>query len=308
MDEQFFNRVLIVDDEQGVLDGYQRLLRREFQISVALGGEEGLEALAQFGPFAVVISDMRMPGMDGAQFLAEVKKRAPDTIRMLLTGYADMNAAMDAINRGNVYRFLTKPCTKEMLVDSINLGLDEYQKLTADREVVVHAREFKKSIANWGEDIACHWDNFKGPTGLPGPTQAREYLRPLLGSDQETYVVMFRLTALPTIENRYGEDAASGCINAASQFLMQSLERTDRLFHWDRDVLMGVIRRTMSLASLRQEFMRITSANKEQIIRLQGRSLMISSPISFEIQSAIKYSSLDILLAAFNTVFLKKQS
>ena len=83
-------KVLFVDDEQDILDGCQRLLRKEFNVSVALGEQQGLAAIEQYGPFAVVVSDMRMPGMNGAEFLAQVRKKAPDTIRMLLTGYPDL--------------------------------------------------------------------------------------------------------------------------------------------------------------------------------------------------------------------------
>ena len=92
------NKILFVDDEPAVLDGYKRLLHREFEVSTAVGGELGLSRISAEGPFSVVISDMRMPGMSGAQFLAEVRQRAPDTTRMLLTGYTDLNAAMEAVN------------------------------------------------------------------------------------------------------------------------------------------------------------------------------------------------------------------
>ena len=110
------DRILFVDDEKGVLDGYERLLHKEFYVSVASSGQEGLAAIEEHGPFSVVISDMRMPGMNGAEFLSQVKQRAPDTIRMLLTGYTDLKAAIDAVNEGNIFRFLTKPSSKEVQV------------------------------------------------------------------------------------------------------------------------------------------------------------------------------------------------
>ena len=80
------DKILFVDDEPAVLDAYKRLLHREFDVNTALGGEEALLAIHEHGPYAVVISDMRMPGMNGAQLLAQVCRTAPDTIRMLLTG------------------------------------------------------------------------------------------------------------------------------------------------------------------------------------------------------------------------------
>jgi len=76
-------RILFVDDEPPVLDGYKRTLHRDFDVDTAVGGEQGLNSIFERGPYPVVISDMRMPGMNGAQFLAQVRQRAPDTVRML---------------------------------------------------------------------------------------------------------------------------------------------------------------------------------------------------------------------------------
>jgi CheY-like chemotaxis protein len=96
------DKILFVDDEPDVLNGYKRILHREFQVDTAVGGEKALAAIQEHGPYAVVISDMRMPEMNGAQFLARVRGTAPDTVRMLLTGYTDLDAAMQAVNEGNI--------------------------------------------------------------------------------------------------------------------------------------------------------------------------------------------------------------
>ena len=93
-------KILFVDDEALALAGYERALHRDFFLSTASGGTQGLATIETNGPFAVVISDMRMPGMDGAEFLAQVRQKAPDTVRMLLTGHADLNAAISAVNEG----------------------------------------------------------------------------------------------------------------------------------------------------------------------------------------------------------------
>src|SRR5450631_4101005 len=112
-------KILFVDDEPAVLEGYKRLLGRELAIDTAIGGESGLAAIADSGPYAVVISDMRMPGMNGAQFLAKVREVAPTAVRLALTGYVDIDTAMSAVNEGNIFRFLTKPCSKENLSRAI---------------------------------------------------------------------------------------------------------------------------------------------------------------------------------------------
>ena len=113
------DKILFVHDEPPVLDGYKRMLSREFEVDTAIGGEQGLAAIHEHGPYSIVISDMRMPMMSGAQFLAKVRQTAPETVRMLLTGYTDLNAAMEAVNEGHIFRFLTKPCDKEVLGKAI---------------------------------------------------------------------------------------------------------------------------------------------------------------------------------------------
>ncbi|HEY1462042.1 MAG TPA: response regulator [Terriglobales bacterium] len=118
--------VLFVDDEPLVLEAVKRGLRREFNIHVARNGEEGLERLTEDGPYAVIVSDMRMPGMDGAQFLARVRSVSPDSIRVLLTGFSDMPAATRAVNEGRIYRFLSKPATTEELRQILRECMAQY--------------------------------------------------------------------------------------------------------------------------------------------------------------------------------------
>ena len=130
------DKILFVDDEPAVLDGYQRLLHREFDVSIASSAEQGLAWIRTNGPYAVVISDMRMPGMNGAQFLSHVRQKVPDTVRMLLTGYADLNAAMDAVNEGNIFRFLTKPCEKDILAKAIVTGVEQYRLVRLEKELL----------------------------------------------------------------------------------------------------------------------------------------------------------------------------
>lgn len=137
-------KILLVDDETAVLQGYQRLLRNDFVLETAVGGAAGLSALAQKGPYAVVVSDMRMPEMDGIQFLSKVKAASPETIRVMLTGNADLETAVDAVNDGNIFRFLTKPCTKETLGKTLTAALLQYRLVTAEKELL--ERTLKGSI------------------------------------------------------------------------------------------------------------------------------------------------------------------
>lgn len=129
-------KILFVDDDANVLAAYSRTLRRRFQLATAQGGAEGLELIERQGPFAVVIADMRMPEMDGIQFLARVKATSPDTVRMMLTGNADLQTAIDAVNEGHVFRFLVKPCPPETLIQAIEAGLAQYRLVMAERDLL----------------------------------------------------------------------------------------------------------------------------------------------------------------------------
>lgn len=127
------NKILCVDDEPNILQGYKRTLRKDYDIFVAEGGPEGLALIASEGPFAVITSDMRMPGMDGVQFLSRVKEIAPDSVRVMLTGNSDQQTAMEAVNEGNIFRFLTKPCATETLAKTLDAGLEQYRLITAEK-------------------------------------------------------------------------------------------------------------------------------------------------------------------------------
>ncbi|MBN2342797.1 MAG: response regulator [Deltaproteobacteria bacterium] len=130
------DKILLVDDEPNVLSGYKRGLRQRFDVYTAEGGEKGLEAVQSHGPFAVIVADMRMPLMDGVQFLKKVKRIAPDSTRMMLTGNADQETAMQAVNVGAIFRFLTKPCPSNELTAALTLGVRQYKLVTAEKEVL----------------------------------------------------------------------------------------------------------------------------------------------------------------------------
>jgi len=129
-------KILLVDDEQLVLDGLQRQLRKKYDVHTAASGEEALQRIMSGGPFAVVVSDMRMPIMDGIAFLTKVRRIAPESVRMMLTGNADQQTAVVAINQGAIFRFLTKPCSHEDLTTALDAALDQYHLITAEKELL----------------------------------------------------------------------------------------------------------------------------------------------------------------------------
>jgi CheY-like chemotaxis protein len=129
-------KILLVDDDPNILDGYRRSLSREFKMETAVGGQEALKLAAESGPYAVVVSDMRMPGMDGIQFLSTIKAQWPDTIRVMLTGNADTETAVNAINEGSIFRFLNKPCDKDAMARTLTAALVQYGLVTAEKHLL----------------------------------------------------------------------------------------------------------------------------------------------------------------------------
>jgi CheY-like chemotaxis protein len=128
--------ILLVDDDCNILDGYRRSLSREFPMETATGGQEALKMAAENGPYAVVVSDMRMPGMDGIQLLSRIRAQSPDTVRVMLTGNADMDTAINAINEGSIFRFLNKPCSKEVMAKTLTAALVQYRLVTAEKQLL----------------------------------------------------------------------------------------------------------------------------------------------------------------------------
>jgi response regulator RpfG family c-di-GMP phosphodiesterase len=126
-------RVLCVDDEPHVLEGVRDSLSRSFDVRVAESGADGLALLTQDSDaYAVVISDMRMPVMSGAAFLNQARRIAPNAVRLLLTGYSDVDAAIRAVNDGQLFRFLTKPCPPDELLRACAAALGQHRLLLAE--------------------------------------------------------------------------------------------------------------------------------------------------------------------------------
>ena len=132
------SRILCVDDEPNVLQALERQLRKQFEIVTAPGPVQGLELLEKSGPFAVILSDLRMPVMNGIQFLATAKERFPESVRMILSGQADFAATIEAVNEGSIFRFLTKPCENDHLVKALTAALEQYRLVQAERELLEH--------------------------------------------------------------------------------------------------------------------------------------------------------------------------
>lgn len=128
--------ILIVDDDRNLLSSLKRQLRKKYRVETAMGPESGLEAIETDDPFAVILSDLQMPGMNGIQFLAKAKERVPDSVRVMLTGNADLQKAIQAVNEGHIYRFLTKPCPIDTLSNTIDQAIEHHRLVCAEKELL----------------------------------------------------------------------------------------------------------------------------------------------------------------------------
>jgi response regulator RpfG family c-di-GMP phosphodiesterase len=128
--------VLCVDDEPRVLEGVGLHLRKDYDVHVAHSGDEALRKLRELKKVSVLVSDMRMPGMDGATLLAQAMALYPDTTRILLTGETGRDAAIAAVNRGHIFQFLTKPCPPDQLRNAVEAGVIQNRLMNAEREIL----------------------------------------------------------------------------------------------------------------------------------------------------------------------------
>src|SRR5579859_6959185 len=126
--------ILFVDDDIRIVSGLQRTLRKEYEMEISGGPGDALDAIRE-APYAVVVSDLKMPGMNGVEFLTRVKQLAPDTVRVLLTGQADLDTAIAAVNDGHVFRFLTKPCPQAVLTTTLDAALAQYRLVRAEKDL-----------------------------------------------------------------------------------------------------------------------------------------------------------------------------
>jgi response regulator RpfG family c-di-GMP phosphodiesterase len=132
------DRILLVDDEPNILASLVRHLRKDnqYEVATAENGEIGLAVLGDSGPFSLVVSDFRMPGMTGVEFLSKAMAAQPDTVRIMLTGQMELEVALDAINKGKIFRFLMKPISPDDFLAAVNAGVEQYRLITAEKDLM----------------------------------------------------------------------------------------------------------------------------------------------------------------------------
>ncbi|MBX9582820.1 MAG: response regulator [Gemmataceae bacterium] len=133
--------ILVVDDEEEILFSLRGLLRQEFEVHTAQTGAEAVDLMRRH-MFHVILTDQRMPQMNGVELLRQAREVSPWSVRMVFTGYADIKSVIDAINQGQIYRYLTKPWDPDELVAVLRQACDHYDRLTARRTLLLDLRDY----------------------------------------------------------------------------------------------------------------------------------------------------------------------
>jgi len=150
-------KVLFVDDEASILKALRRLcVEEDFEVFTAGSGPEGLSVLEQNPDVSVIVSDQRMPGMSGVEFLERSLEIAPDAVRMVLTGYADVNAAIGAINRGGAYRYISKPWNDEEMLATLREGIDLFRLRRENQELHRIVLAQNEELQSWNAQLELY--------------------------------------------------------------------------------------------------------------------------------------------------------
>ena len=155
MSLKYKHTLLFVDDEESITKTLRRVFRNEgYEIHTASSGKEGLACLKEADkPFSLIISDQRMPGMSGSQFLEEARKILPNAMRILLTGYSDVEAIVDAINKGGIQRYLTKPWNDEDILFQVRQTLEQYELLVENKRLLKLTKEQNDELTDINKNL-----------------------------------------------------------------------------------------------------------------------------------------------------------
>jgi response regulator RpfG family c-di-GMP phosphodiesterase len=147
------HKILVIDDEQNIINALRRVLRKEgYQIIFANSAEEGLTILNR-EKISLVLSDQKLPGIQGTELLKMVKEKYPDTVRMLLTGCVDISIAQEAINKGQIFKFIIKPWDNEDLRATIKLGIENYKLKLENIRLLKQIQQQNVELMNFNKTL-----------------------------------------------------------------------------------------------------------------------------------------------------------
>ncbi len=231
------NKVLFVDDDDNTLKFYDKILGKQFELTTARTGEEGLEKIHSEGPFAVVVSDMNMPGMDGIHFLSEVTDIAPDVVQIMLTACTDIESAIEVVNEGNIYRFFIKPAPPAKLADSINDAIHQHHLKTLEQKLNYMLRQeikLREKIENDLRDANSKLELLAREDPLT-KLHNRRYLLELFENEFErskryglvTSILMIDIDFFKKINDTYGHLIGDEVLRKMADCIRNNLRKSD---------------------------------------------------------------------------------
>ena len=237
------HKVLLVDDEANILSALERQLHSHFQVHTAQNGTQGLEVLQAQGPFSVIVSDMRMPEMDGAEFLAQAQKIQPFTTRILLTGHADINAAIAAINKGQIFRYLTKPCPIEILIDTLDLAIQQNKRMLTERAMLAKNQALEN--ANTQLEIIALEDTLLGIGNRRAMETDLEHLHQVSIRYKRCYSIIFLdIDYFKQYNDHYGHQAGDLALQAVVKCIKAKIRGADRIYRYGGEELLVTLPET----------------------------------------------------------------
>ena len=195
-------RLLIVDDEEAVLQALKRLFHRQYDVVTHISGAAALEQLKNES-FDLIISDMRMPGMTGAELLKNCFQLYPEMIRILLTGYSDLESAIKAVNEGNIYRYISKPWDNDQLRALVAEAIDTRDLRSANQKLSAHITEQNEELARLNRELQEKYQQKSNQAG-----QAEEKLADAYRSLRQEFNAMVHIL-VGMMERRNGEEKGS---------------------------------------------------------------------------------------------------
>ena len=241
--------LLLVDDDVEIGAALNRLLRQEgYKILCARSGQEGLELLAR-NEVHVIVSDQRMPGMTGVEFLTRVKELFPKTVRIILSGYADLNSVTDAINHGAIYKFLTKPWDNESLCANVLEAFRHYELTHQKNHLALEIQEANTTLASLSLELSkllaqkdsqiAHISNFDHLTNLPNRWLFIDRLNKILEqaqiTEQHAAVLCIDLDRFNVFNETFGYAAGDKLLQAVAEKLASHAGENDTLARMGSD-------------------------------------------------------------------------
>lgn len=284
-------RVLCVDDDPEVLSAVQMILRRSCEVVGVTSAEEALAALER-ERFAVLISDMHMPDMDGATYLARTRYLSPNSARILVTGNADLESAMAAINKAYVFRFLTKPFPPDELRAAVHSAMEHYRLVNADRDDLLEL-VFRDDLTRLYN--RRYFDR----------TLRLEHAR-CVRHGRSYAVVFFDLDGLKAVNTKHGHLVGSRIIEGAGAVIGQHTRSTDFAFRFGGDEFVTLLLEGDKAAAARYAYAVLEALSKHRIEIPDGSDLYLSASVGIATYPGDGQSELEVLENADRAMYAAK--